>query len=634
MSFNDGIGFANMGGTNYNYPQGRNVQQYQIVDDLSVQWNRHSLKFGINFRGNKISDYRSQVMKAGWTTINSMVDFVSGNTAGGSTVQQRFSNQQQVPIGAQTFGIYAQDEWAATDKLKLTLSLRMDHNANFKCLNNCLSRLTGEFSNIAHTSTIPYNQSIKTGLADAFPSTDWGIFQPRFGFSYAPKGQSGRIVLRGGVGLFSDLPPGTVVDNFLLNAPNVVAFTYSGSATSNALLDPTLTSGSAYNYLAASTTAFRNGFSSGQTLAQIQAAVVAAGSKYSAPNYYSVVDKMHTPKYLEWNFEGQVQLSRSDVVDINYVGNSAWNTLMTNALGNAYSTFGMAGLPTAIPDARFSVVTNLTNNGHANYNGLTSSIRHIARYGLTLTANYTYSHALDVVSNGGLESFNYQATYPLSTLSNVSANRLNYGNADYDLRHSTSLQYIWAIPLKPSNAMLRTAAEGWSVSGNLFWRGGYPMSVVNSTINSRQMASKGYGSLLAGLVSGKDFNCSAKPDASNIDAKVCFKGDTFATVPTTSVYTYGFGNIARNSFRAPHYFNADLQLNKETRIMEKFTFKMGANFFNVLNHPNFSAPANNSSSSALGSITSTVTPPSSPYGSFQGSAVSGRVVQLVTSFSF
>lgn len=630
ISFADGIGFANMGGTNYNYPQGRNVQQYQLVDDLSLQWKRHSLKFGINYRGNKISDYRSGVMKAGWTTINSMVDFVSGNTAAGSTVQQRFSTQHQVPIGATTFGIYAQDEWATSEKLKLTLSLRLDHNANFNCISNCLSRLTSDFTEISHTSTIPYNQSIKTGLGNAFPATDWGVFQPRFGFSYAPKGQSGRYVLRGGAGLFSDLPPGTVVDNFLLNAPNVVAFTYSG----NALLDPTLTSGSAYNYLAASATAFRSGFSSGQTLSQIQTAVATAGSKYSAPNYYSVVDKMHTPKYLEWNLEGQIQLSRSDVVDLNYVGNSAWNTLMTTALENAYSPFGMAGLPTTIPDARFSVITDLTNNGHANYNGLTSSIRHTARYGLTVTANYTYSHALDVASNGGLESFNYQATYPMSTLSNVSSNALNYGNADYDLRHSTSLQYIWAIPLKPANAMLRIAAEGWSVSGNLFYRGGYPMSVVNSTINSRQLASKGYASLLAGLVSGKDFNCNMKPDATNIDAKVCFKNDTFASVPTTGTYTYGFGNIARNSFRAPHYFNSDLQLNKETRILEKATLKIGANFFNVLNHPNFSAPANNSSSGALGSITSTVTPPSSPYGSFEGSAVSGRVVQLVTSFSF
>jgi len=76
-------------------------------------------------------------------------------------------------------------------------------------------------------------------------------------------------------------------------------------------------------------------------------------------------------------------------------------------------------------------------------------------------------------------------------------------------------------------------------------------------------------------------------------------------------------------------------LNKETKILEKATFKVGANFYNILNHANFAPPANNAApGQGLGAITSTVTPPSSPYGSFEGSAVSGRVVQLLTSITF
>jgi len=291
-------------------------------------------------------------------------------------------------------------------------------------------------------------------------------------------------------------------------------------------------------------------------------------------------------------------------------------------------------LPTTRPDARFGIVTDLTNRGHANYNGLTSSIRHVAKYGLTLTGNYTYSHALDLVSNGGLETFNFNATYPQQQLAPDSASRLTYGNADYDIRHSGTFQYVWMIPYKPANAMLRTVAGGWSVSGNLFYRGGYPMSIVNSTISSRQMGSLGQGSLLASLVSGNDRGCSAKPNAADTTKPVCFTKDVFAVVPKTSVYTYGFGNIARNSFQTPHYFNSDLQFNKETQILEKHTIKFGANFYNILNHANFAPAANNAASGALGSITSTVTPPSSPYGSFQGSAVSGRVVQLLTSITF
>jgi hypothetical protein len=627
LNFADGQGFAALGGTNNNYPQGRNVQQYQIVDDLSWQVKKHSLKLGINWRGNKISDFRSQVNKAGLTTFNSLVDFAQGAINNGSTVAQAFSASGQVPVSALTFGIYAQDEWAVSDKLKLTLSFRVDHNANFECLNNCFSRFGTDFTEISHSATTPYNASINTGLRNAFSGTDAIVMQPRAGFAYAPKGQTGRYVVRGGVGLFSDLPPGTIADRFLVNAPNVVNFTYS--AGNNALVDPTQTSGSAYNFLKSSANAFTTGFKSGETLAQIQAAVAAAGSSYAAPNFSSVVDTLHTPKYLEWNLEGQVQVSHSDVLDFNYVGNYDWNTLMYDVLENNYSQYGMAGLPTTAPDTRFGIITDLTNGGYSNYNGLTTSLRHSARYGLTLSANYTYSHTLDLASNGGLEGFNFNATYPQTQLSPVSTSKLNYGNADYDLRHSGTFQYVWQVPYKPSNEILRTAAAGWSVSGNLFYRGGYPLSIVNSTINSRQLGSKSSSALLAALVSGSDRSCSIKPDGGT-----CFANDVFAVVPKTSVYTYGFGNIARGSFGSPHYFNSDLQLNKETKILEKATFKVGANFYNVLNHANFAPPVNNSASSAFGTITSTVTPPSSPYGSFQGSAVSGRVIQVLTSITF
>ena len=634
LVFQDGIGIANLGGTNYNYPQGRNVQQYQLVDDLSMQVKRHSLKFGINYRGNKISDYRSQVNKAGRTIINNMVDFAEGTTANGSTVDKAFSSKGQVAIATMTFSLYAQDEWAVNEKLKLTLSARLDHNANPDCLNHCISRMTSTFAALDHNPTIPYNKAINTGLDNAFPSTDWGVFQPRFGFSYAPQGQTGRMVIRGGVGLFSDLAPGTVVDRFLTNAPNVVSFTYAAPATGTAgLIDPTLSSGSAYNYLASSSSAFQTGFANGSTLAQIQAAVAATGSKYSAPSYNSVADHLATTKVLEYNLETQFQLSHSDVVDVNFVGNNTWDGLMLNGLGNIHAKYGMAGLPVAQPDTRFNIVTDLNNGNTASYTGLTSSYRHTAKYGLTMSANYTYSHALDLVSNGGLELFNYQNTYPMQLL-NPANNSINHGNADYDMRHSTSFQYVWAVPFKSSNPLLHTVGAGWAVSGNLFYRGGYPMSVVNSTINSRQLYSQSTGVLLASLVSGSDKNCATKPNATDINTQVCFKGDSFASVPSTSVYSYGFGNIARNSFRGPHYFNADLQLNKETKIAERYTFKVGANMYNFLNHANFSAPANNSSSSAFGTITSTVTPPSSPYGSFMGSAVSGRVVQFITSFSF
>ena len=95
-----------------------------------------------------------------------------------------------------------------------------------------------------------------------------------------------------------------------------------------------------------------------------------------------------------------------------------------------------------------------------------------------------------------------------------------------------------------------------------------------------------------------------------------------------------FGTIPRNSFRGPGYFDTDLNVNKTFAIAERYHLLVGAYFFNILNHPNFDLPGNNVAGGNFGLIQSTVGPPTSAYGSFQGSAVSGRVVQMQVKFTF
>ena len=76
---------------------------------------------------------------------------------------------------------------------------------------------------------------------------------------------------------------------------------------------------------------------------------------------------------------------------------------------------------------------------------------------------------------------------------------------------------------------------------------------------------------------------------------------------------------------------------KHFKIAEKATFAVGANFYNVLNHPNFANPnsdVNGIYNAPFGTVTSTSVPATSIYGSFVGSAVSGRVVQLHARIEF
>jgi hypothetical protein len=104
-----------------------------------------------------------------------------------------------------------------------------------------------------------------------------------------------------------------------------------------------------------------------------------------------------------------------------------------------------------------------------------------------------------------------------------------------------------------------------------------------------------------------------------------------------TVGQYNWGNNSRNAFRGPGYFNTDLQVVKDFKFGERFTFTLGANAYNVLNHPNFGNPAGNVSGTSpapFGQLYTTITPPNSPYGNFQGAAVSGRVLQLQTKIRF
>jgi hypothetical protein len=64
------------------------------------------------------------------------------------------------------------------------------------------------------------------------------------------------------------------------------------------------------------------------------------------------------------------------------------------------------------------------------------------------------------------------------------------------------------------------------------------------------------------------------------------------------------------------------------------TFTLGASAYNVLNHANFANPTNSATSGLFGQILNTVTQPNSPYGNFQGAAVSGRVLQVMAKFKF
>ena len=91
--------------------------------------------------------------------------------------------------------------------------------------------------------------------------------------------------------------------------------------------------------------------------------------------------------------------------------------------------------------------------------------------------NYTWSHALDDVSNGGVLPYSLGDSF-LNQINPASLRRLNYSNADYDVRHNVSANYVWELPFKASG-ILNKLVSGWAMSGTFFWRSGYPYTVFD-----------------------------------------------------------------------------------------------------------------------------------------------------------
>jgi Carboxypeptidase regulatory-like domain len=643
-------GASGLFGPSSAFPQGRKVTQYQITDDLSLSRGIHEVKTGVNFRRNDITDglfgrrsAEPQVYIDGGHTVDpadpkggsfaGMDLFVNGLTG---RVRQYFPKALEQPMAIYSFGAYFQDVMRVTPTLRLTLTLRADRNSNLVCQTNCIARLTGPFSQLNHDPSIPFNQMFTT-YHSLFPDIEKVVFQPRLGFAWSPWGTSNTVV-RGGVGLFTDLYAATLADQYALNSPTSNRFVFrpanqgmpiSPADTANPLGAPVAAQ------IAACNTAFTNAFSGGQTLAQYQAAAPGC----AIPDYNSILPgTVSNPKYVEWNLEIQHSIGQKTTVSLNYVGNRGSDLFVNNPWVNAFAGgFGtFTGLPTAPPDTRVNNVTELTNNGRSNYNGLSASLTRRITKGFTGSINYTWSHALDDVSNGGISpySLNDSLQYQFNP---AGLGLQNYSNADYDVRHNLTASYVWELPFKPSNGFLNQVIGGWTVSGTFFARSGYPFTAYDGLPALVLGNSLGVLLGLPAQWNGTGPTSCGHPAVDSSGALVpCLDAATQFPVSVNATET-GFSTTRRNLFRGPNYFNSDLDLLKRFKITERANFAVGANFYNILNHPNFATPnadVNNIFAAPFGTITSTAVPATSIYGAFVGSSVSGRVVQLHARIEF
>lgn len=635
-------GFSELGVPGY-FPQGRNVTQYQIQDDLSWTVKKHTFRFGANFRRDLISDYDGQqYTDFPFFLEYSLLDIAQGalgtagdEYAGGDYYQQAFVNSPTAHLALYNIGIYAQDEWQASSKLKLTFGLRVDRTGNPLCHNGCFSTYPGGFPNAAASLTNVYSSEVNSTSWHAF-GVDTVNLQPRFGFNY---GIGSNTVIRGGVGWFADLYPATFLDGPIQNFPNYNLETiYSGTVGATG-------AGSVGANAVAANTAVQNGFANG-SVTSINNTLTALGVPFTPPTINAYFNgTLHEPQYLEYSLQLQHQFNKSDGISITYAGNYGYNEIIQNPFVNAASgnfsnasgtwtnsagTWG--GLPVTPADPSFSQVNAFTNNAHSNYSGGMIEYTHQGQ-GLTAHINYTYSHALDMISNGGVGEYYNTNSITKQVTPNLGYGNLNYSNADYDIRNDLTADVVYLEPFKTPNRIVNLFVSGWEVSAKEYYRSGEPFSINNNnaiasyTTFDQLNNTQGLTSLMPDVATWKLTNsCISNPR--NAVASSCLDASQYSGSQAD------FGNLRRNYLYGPHYSDTDATLSKDFFKKDSMAFRLGAQAFNVFNHANFAPPAAQVGGSNFGQISSVLAPPTSPYGSFQSAAVTQRVLVVTGKFTF
>jgi hypothetical protein len=279
--------------------------------------------------------------------------------------------------------------------------------------------------------------------------------------------------------------------------------------------------------------------------------------------------------------------------------------------------------------------------GISNYNALQLQARKRFSYGLQLTASYTWSHALDEQSGLGLFFTGNNPTTPSA----------NYGNADFDQTHVFTINYTYTLPKFTDNKSVNGLLGGWIVGGQTVAQSGQPYSVYDYTgsVGSLYFGTDDeIGNPIVPLKPGVTVQQAQLQGTTGVNAgKPVLNVNDFApqfVAPGTNgvppcdasgcdLYESLYGNLGRNTFRAPFQVRFDMTLGKTFVVHERYRLRFNFDAFNIFNHPDFDAPNNDVSFFPNYSGPPSF-PPSGSLGYIQHTIGSPRFLQLSLHLAF
>jgi hypothetical protein len=630
--------FTTIGGLDNNWIQGRRASRFQISDTLSWVKGRHEFKFGLSGRVLRLNDFDFSNNVTPLVTYTTLAQFTYGVA---STATASYPVAASQPFNYLNLDLFALDTVRLSSTLTWTIGLRAAHNSNPQSPHHLIARLDGSFESASHDANQPLDAIIHAGLDQLFPATPEIQWQPRtaLAWQFTPKS-----VVRAGFGVFSDILPGSVADLVASNPPNVNTFQGGLQGQAGGLAIAPGVPNSAIDATAAANQAFLAGFANGQLSCPSPQAN--PSSCLPRVGLTAVPDgTLRMPYFLQWSLAVEQQLGNTGSLRVQYVGTRAVQ-LPYQVQVNGYQTVCegcFAPFPYGQPeDPRFGAVTQLETGANSHYNGLQLTGTKRVGHGLQLNANYTFSHCLDTVSNGGFLSFSSNGI--LSPLPGDL--RRQYGDCDYDIRHNFNASYVYELPFHANTRWLNHAVGGWQVSGTAFFHTGVPFTVLSApyTANGNGILQGGgpqFASVMTGvplyttqLVAGVTqpgtvqwLNPNAFVSTVDPSTGACAGGDTPAHCQ--------FGDLGRNTLRGPWFTWSDLYLTKKIALTEHLSLRIEGQFFNVFNHPNFALPSvvagipgRPNTQTGFGAISHTTSPPTGLLGVGLGGDNSPRMIAL------
>jgi Carboxypeptidase regulatory-like domain len=635
--------FTAIGGNDNTYPQGRNVTQWQINDNLIWTLNKHTYKFGVNSRRIDVSDYDLGEGIVPLVVYNDLAQFTYGAAY---TASQTFPVSLKERVASGNLDLYAMDTYKPAAGVTLTAGIRATWNTNPVNQQRLFARPEGSFLDLSHSISQPLDQAIETRMRGLFPGTPLFVWQPRVSAAWqAARG----TVLHMGFGVFSDIIPAQTADLAAENPPYAPTFVGGiGGQVGGIAIAPNVP-GSAVDATVNANRSFQSAFTAGAPpctgIAPGSAVCPLAVSMNTFPS-----GTLKTPYYYQYNFGIERQTGTRGAVDIDYVGTRGTHEPYQVQL-NGYQTV-CDGCFTPYPygnplDRRFGSVNEFRTDAISNYSGLQASITERVS-DLVLRANYTLSHCLDEVSNGGLLSFSSQGI--LSPLPGELGRE--YGDCDYDVRHNLTAYGIYSIPFPRAHIWERALLGGWSFSETGIFHSGLPFSVLSQpyTADGKGIFQNSGPQFARRVPRTPIYRKSPYAGVTVAGTRQWLNPEAFVSAvdPATGACTGGdsaancqFGDAGRNTVRGPGFWDSDVYLSRKFKLVEGASLRFDTQFFNAFNHPNFALPSSVEAGvpgelipAKFGTLESTISPPTGLLGVGLGGDSSPRMIAFQARVEF